>query len=345
MRRRLWGVFLVAIALDFASGWWLLSRLQYGHGADEDLAKKGDLVSIREAFVTESTPDLGLFALPPDALAARGFRTETPESIETWKRENLPRIPYLDAATIAALPEEPVARARAIALLYSVNGGAICGGFENLLDALQRMPQGYGCCSDHGEGFLALGQALGLTVREVHHTEHAFNEFWVPALGKWVFIDTQYALMARDPDGTWLGAFEIRERLREGKPFEYDFFGGPRHAFAKGFPWKTPWDSPYYNDIEGFKNLRLIWGSNIYEQDRFEARLAWLPRAARHVIGHLVGVFPPRVLYADALTTDATELARKRAVVTALLIFLPIGTLLAPWLLLRTRARRRPKLR
>ena len=345
MRRLLWGVFLVAIALDVWSGSWVLSRLRYGHGAEEDLAKKGELIALREAFVTESTRDLGLFALAPDALAARGFRTETPEAIEAWKRENFPKIPYLDAETLAGLPEEPVARARAIALLYSVNGGSICGGFDGLLDSLQRMPQGLGCCSDHGEGFLALGQALGLQVREVHHTEHAFDEFWVPALGKWVFIDTQYAVMARDPDGTWLGAFEIRERLREGKPFDYDFFGGPRHHFAKGFPWKSPWESPYYKDIEGFKNLRLIWGSNIYEQDRFEARLAWMPRAGRHVIGHLLGVFPPRVIYEDAVTTDAAQLARKRNVVTALAVFLPIGTLLPPLLLLRGRARRRQKLR
>lgn len=345
MRRLLWGVFLVAIALDVWSGSWVLSRLRYGHGAAEDLAKKGELVALREAFVTESTRDLGRFALPPDGLVAHGFRAETPAAIEAWRRETFPKLPYLDAAAIAALPEEPVARARAIALLYSVNGGAICGGFDGLLDSLQRMPQGFGCCSDHGEGFLALGQALGLQVREVHHTEHAFNEFWVPALGKWVFIDTQYALMARDPDGTWLGAFEIRERLREGRPFDYDFFGGPSHHFAKGFPWKSPWDSPYYKDIEGFKNLRLIWGSNVYEQDRFEQRLAFLPRAARHAIGHAAGIFPPRMIYEDAVTTDAAQLARKRRVVTALAVFLPIGTLLPPLLLWRGRARRRPKIR
>jgi hypothetical protein len=345
VRRFLWGVFIFALALDAWSGWWLVSRLRHGHGAEEDLAKKGELVQVRESFFTDATHDLGLFALSPEDLVARGFDVETTASVASWRNENLERIPYLDAATIDALPVEPVARARAIALLYSVNGGSICGGFDDLLDSLQRMPQGFGCCSDHGEGFLALGQALGLQVRELYHSEHAFNEFWVPALGKWVFIDTQYALMARDPDGTWLGAFEIRERLREGKPFEYDFFGGPRHHFAKGFPWKTPWDSPYYKDIDGFKNLRLIWGSNIYEQDRFEERLGWMPRSARHVIGHVAGVFPRRVIYEDAVTTDAARLARKRTVVTSLAIGLPIATILPPLLLWRGRRRRGDRLR
>lgn len=332
MRALLWLVFALALAGDLVVGGWLVRTLRYGGGEHEDLAKKKELVQIREALFTDTTHDLAVYAKTPAELIANRFRTETPEAIERFRRDVLPTLPYGDAATLAALPVEPIARARAIALLYSVNGGNICGGFDDLHDALVRLPQGYGCCSDHAEAFLALGPALGLDVREAYHSEHAFNEVWVPALGKWVFIDTQYALMAKDPDGTYLGVFEIRERLRTGAKFEYEFFGKPAHWFAT----HSPWDFDYYKDIHGFANLRIIWGSNIYEQDDFEKRTAFLPRAARHVVGHVLGIFPPRLIYEDAEADEPAHLRRKKGVVLSLAVLLPLGTIIPP-LLLRSR--------
>jgi len=334
VRRALRLIFALALLGNVAVAGWLAHMLRYGSGEGEDLVKKGALVQIREALFTETTRDLADFAMPPAELRAHGFLTDAPEAIRAFRETVLPGLPYGAPERLAALPEEPIARARAIALLYSVNGNrGICGGFADLRDALVRLPDGYGCCSDHGEAFLALGPALGLEVRELYHGEHAFNELWVPALGKWVWIDTQFATMARAPGGDFLGGFEIRERLRTGEPIEWDFFGTPVHWLAT----RDPAEFVYYKDIEAFANLRVIWGSNILAQDAFERRTAFLPRAARHVLGHWLGVFPHRLLYEDEKADEPARVRIRKAVVYGLAIFLPLGTLVPPLVWIRGR--------
>jgi hypothetical protein len=339
LRRFLFLLFAVALVLDVGIAGWLAWTFDYGSGEHENLVKKGHLVQIRAALFTRFTSDLATFAPSPDELARHGFVAESPEAVEAWRRTAFPQLPYLNAAAIAALPADLIPRARAIAMLYSVNGnrGPICGGFPNLVEQLRGLPQGFGCCSDHAEAFLALGEALGLDVRETYTSLHSFNEFWDPAKHKWIFIDSQFALMAKDPDGTYLSAFEIRERLRTGQKFDYDFFGKPVHWFAT----HDPRDMDFYRDIRSFANLRVVWGNDIIRQDAFETRTAFLPRPVRNLIGHWLGVMPARVMYVDASADEPELLHTRKHVIYALVLGLPLATCVPPLILWRRRTQRR----
>lgn len=339
LRRALWGVLALAMIGNLGVGAWLLHNMRYGTGISEDLEKKRELIEVRKALFTDTTHDVALFSESPGEIAKLGFSKDSPETLEAWKSEHLAQIPYLTGVTSESLPTDAVERAKAIALLFSVNGmRGICGGFDGLLDALQRLPDGYGCCSDHSEAFLALGELFGMDVRQVTTAEHAFNEFWDPARSQWVFIDPQYALLARDPDGRPLGAFEVRERLRDQQRFAYEFFGKPVHQFSK----ESPWSHPYYRDFEPFTSLGVTWGNTIFTQDRLEERLGWMPRAGRQLVGHISGAFPDSLLYEDADAAEAKRLRHKRQLVIALVIGLPLGTVLPPIALRALRRRSRP---
>ena len=118
-----------------------------------------------------------------------------------------------------------VSKAEIIALLYSKNGGAGCGDSKFLIDNIKRLDGRLGCCSDHAEVFIALSHIFGLESREVHHTIHTFNEFYDPKKGKWIWVDTQYAIMAKDDKNNFLSMLEMMKFMKEGRTIVYHFFG------------------------------------------------------------------------------------------------------------------------
>lgn len=341
MRRTLWAILALAFAADVAVAVYVADLMRFESASTHRLERKRELVEIRKMFFTRYVDDRSIATASPERLRELGYRTDSPEAIAAWREEIVAKLPYLQAIDADALPKDPIERAKAVVLLFSKNGGMGRCGLGDLATTLGLIAQGggYGCCSDHSDAFVALGQAFGLVVRPVATEHHAVDEVFLPDAQRWVFVDPQYALMAHDEGGRSLGVFEIRERLRDGEPVRYEFFGTAEHDFWPARDGEPSWDrnrvaSAYYLDFDGFRDLRLSWGSNLVEQDRFDVRWHRWPLALRSFAAHVLRIAPVRVHYLDADSRYAGELQAGRTRLLAGLTGLALATGL-PALLLR----------
>lgn len=292
----------------------------------------------RNALLSWTEHDPAWFEASPERLVDAGFRTDPPALVEEWRRRLDEDVDYLDGvrARLAPLPE--IDRVKALVRLFSKNGGGGCGAYRDLLHNVVRVHagSGSGCCSDHSQVFIALATWVGIFAREVHHTSHTFDEFWVSDPGQWVWVDPHYAILARDPDGAYLSLLELRRRYLSDEPVVFEFIGNRYHRFARVSP--TSW--PLYDEPEDFSTISLTWGNNVYEEDRFYRRLGSLPKAPSQLLGFLAGVKPPLMLYEDAHSLDAIRLRRARVAYLSLAGVLVAGTLAWPASRLVARLRR-----
>ena len=174
--------------------------------------------------------------------------------------------------------------------------------------------------------FLALSSVFGLVARETRQTAHTHNEIYDQVSGRWIWIDTQYAILARDPSGRYLSLLELRDRYFDGTPFEFEFFGTDGHEFAH----KPPSEGNYYSDKSQFTDVYFVQGNNIFEQDDFRDRLGFLPKPAWQLAGMLTGSVPGFIIYSDEITTRPAELARLKMTVLLLTVGLTFGLLAYP---------------
>ena len=197
-------------------------------------------------------------------------------------------------------------KAQFIALLYSKNGGPGCGDFSDLMNAILEIDDndGMGCCSDHSEVFIALSHVLGLNSREVSHTGHTFNEIYDPDVNKWLWIDTQYALMAKDDEGNYLSLLEMMKRMREGQQIRYDFFGNSSHLFSRSLPN----EHIHYDSKDDFEYIMLTLGDNVFSQDHFNGKLKFLPKSIRQIISLVLGMQPKHIIYAPEMNEKLNRL-------------------------------------
>lgn len=319
MRRALGAIFLACLAGDALVAGWIAWAARFD---------RTWLLDVRAALFTSPISDPAAFDAPPDALVAAGFQTDPPELVAEW-RERLPReVDYLRGVPEALAGRSELEIVRAIVPLFSRNGGGGCGRYRDLLDNVQRLPRGdgLGCCSDHVQVLIAIGSTLGLFVRQVHHVSHTMAEVWVASLGQWVFVDPHYAVMARDPGGRWLSLLELRERVFAGAPVDWVFIGTEHHRFAT----IRPQDFELYDSPDDFATIKLLFGNDVFDEDRLDRSLAWLPRPARQLVGLATGRLPGVRMFDDARTDEPRELARRRTRYLGVAGLLAAGTLLPP---------------
>lgn len=328
MRKPLALLFVASLLASAGLGVWVLHLLR------TDL---GPIIDLKTALFTESVSDRGFFTEPPAELSRDGFSMDDSARIAAWRRRLSGEIPYLAHLDDLELPEDPVARAKAIALLFSAGANRNCGA-SSLMENVRRLPEGEGCCSDHTEVFLALTSVLGVVARETRQTEHTHNEIYDPTAGRWIWIDPQYALLARDPaQGRYLSLLELRDHYIQGVPFEFEFFGTPNHEFAT----RSPYEGFYYDSPEDFTDVYFVRGNNIFQQDDFRASLGFLPKPAWQLAGMLVGSVPGFVIYSDAATSRPAELERLKVGAITLVLVLGLGLLGYPSYLVVHAVRRR----
>ena len=257
------------------------------------------LRSIRDSLFSQITSDPEVFKATEQQLADRyAFLIEKKDMVDTYVSQLSGKISYLDLDVkqqlqkIRSIPEQ----AKFITLLYSKNGGGdICGDFTSLTQSMSMINQGngYGCCSDHSEVFLALSHIYGLTSREITHKMHAFNEVYDSDKRKWLWVDSQYALMAKDARGEYLSAMEVKEFLDNGKKIDYEFFGTEYHTFQNGSPSKHP----YFSDPKSFSYLSMPLGNNVYHLDSFYQRMRFFPKTVQQFVALLLGKQPGYLVY------------------------------------------------
>jgi hypothetical protein len=233
-------------------------------------------------------PARDAFQLSPEVLHA-SFKLDSEPAVRGWLDRSAGTVPYLDE--IFALEGSATERVRAMVPIFSRNGDLVdCGHFRDLADTLQRIAtdDGYGCCSDHTEAFLALASLLGISAREMIHTDHVFAEFYEPDSGRWVWVDPQFALMARDEAGGYLSLMQLRDRYLADESVEFEFIGNAFHVLSD----MDPKRQRFYDEASDFAVYSATWGNNVFEQDAFDRRFGFLPIYARQLVGLVTGQFP-----------------------------------------------------
>ncbi len=171
-----------------------------------------------------------------------------------------------------------VNRVKEIILTYSKNGGLGCGiNSDDLIKNIKWLSEdnGHGCCSDHSQVFVALCLVNNIFPKEVHHSSHTFNEFFDPKLQKWIWVDTQFCLFAKDEQGNYMSLKEIYNAFQGDKAINWEFFGTPQHQFY------TKEGLANFEELfskQQFKLITMTTGNNVFEMDYYNKKYALVPR-------------------------------------------------------------------
>lgn len=294
------------------------------------LGAQSVLLDIRHSLFAEITENSEVFEITKTKAAQKySFLIENQNAIRDYSQKIKQNVNYITPETIDKLQAKDVAhKAQFIALLYSKNGGpAGCGDFSGLMNTMLEIDDndGMGCCSDHSEVFIALSHVLGLNSREVSHTHHTFNEIYDPDVNKWLWIDTQYALMAKDDEGNYLSLLEMMKRMSEGRQIRYDFFGNSSHVFSRSLPN----EHRHYDSKDDFEYIMLNLGDNVFSQDHFNGKLKFLPKPIRQMISIVLGIQPKYIIYAAEMNEELNRLHSIKVISIVLFSTLIVGNVLA----------------
>ncbi len=249
-------------------------------------------VDLRSALFS-SEVEQEFFGLPPDALRDRGFKWFSELFRARFLSENAEEVaPLIDPGVSEGVDPESVKK---MVLEFSKNGiEGGCGDFSgDLIKNILWIMRGFGCCSDHSQVFIALSLIQGIGAREVHNIGgHTFNEYWDKGLNKWIWVDPQYALMATDSNGNYLGILEIQKLIADREPVNWDFFGTSQHVLSR----VAIEDIAYYKP-SSFKGLQMTLGNNVFQEDLWNHRLSFLPREIVQGVLLVVGIKPGYAYY------------------------------------------------
>jgi len=295
----------------------------------------GELIKVRSALFTEVVNSTDPFLSAPEGRHA-SFKQDSRAAVRGWLDQSAGEVTYLDA--VLGLEGTATERVQAMVPIFSRNGHLTdCGDFRDLSDTLQRIGigEGQGCCSDHTAAFMALSSLLGISAREMIHTDHVTAEFYEPASNQWVWVDPQFALMARDEQGRHLSLLELRNRYLADEPIDFEFIGNEYHELRN----RDPLSQRFYDDKSDFAVYSATWGNNVFEQDAFERRLGFLPIYARQLLGFATGQFPGYRTLADAHSPlpETLRIRRRTILWSGGLLLALNGVILAGWMTGRVR--------
>lgn len=303
----------------------VIAALGYVHRRDPNW-----LVFSRAALFTRFVEDPTSLAAGPVEMREAGFSSDSPAAIADWRRRLGTEADWV--APALSVEGSTASRVSAMVPMFSRNGGLTCGVFGGLADKFARIgaENGYGCCSDHSEVMLALLAMAGIDGREVHHSSHTFVEFYAPESNGWVWVDPQYALMARDEEGRLLSLVELRDSRLSGRPVEFEFIGSDYHEFHD----RSPLDQRFYDEPSDFADLTVTWGNDVFAQARWNERLGPLPKSVRQGLGLLAGEVPGYVTIDDGRSDFPGQLrSRQRLLWTAFVVLVAVHAgALAVWL-------------
>jgi hypothetical protein len=265
-------------------------------GTSEDQKLK-----IRAALMYRKV-DPALFLASPDQLKGFGFIGFQESPRKQFKNEFKSALEnYLILKNVGSTPVETI---KTIVLLFSKNGvEGGCGTFsDHLMENIVWVTRGHGCCSDHSQTFTALALLNGINAREVHHKAHTFNEFWDEKNGSWIWVDPQYALLAKDETGKYLGLRQIQVRMANNQRVVWEFFGTAKHTISS-----KPIGSLEYFKPNKFSRIIMTLGNNVFQEDEWNVRLAFMPRAVRQVVLYLVGIKPGYGYFDDVVSGPKAE--------------------------------------
>jgi hypothetical protein len=276
-------------------------------------------IGIRDSFFSTFITDTSIFTKPPSE--RNSFDWAAQKYINLFLNKSSSEF---HLANFKVTDTNTISKAQKIALLYSKNGGDGCGVKSDDL-ALNihwiSENQGHGCCSDHSQVFIALAILNGMHCREVHHNSHTFNEFYDESLNKWIWIDTQFCLMAKDESGQFLSLFEMFQKFKERKIVLWNFFGNNLHIantiapdeifekintqeneFEAVHGKTTPEDlvnssKVYYFRPHEFKVLQITMGNAVFKEDFYNKKYSWVKKEVRQFALLAFHILPSYLIY------------------------------------------------
>ena len=281
---------------------------------------------LRNALLSKHTNDINQFNLPPKLLVKEGFAVDSPTVRSKYHSTIKKQIRAFQKIDFKGAHTED--QVKDIVLSFSKNGGPGCGDFQNIVHKIESLSakSGQGCCSDHSEVFIALATINGIETREVHNSRHTFNEYYNEELGKWIWVDPQYAIMARDQHGELLSLSQIRQMYFFEKKVLYDFFGNQYHEFSTS----SPYEHEYYDNSDDFSFMMLTLGNNVFEYDLLTEQYSFLPKIVRQSIFMVIGLQPSYLIYSDTNTTWSFKFEQvKMATFTYIFVFFTLNVILA----------------
>lgn len=215
--------------------------------------------------------------------------------------------------------------------LFSRNGGSGCGTHSNnLMENFYWVKNGGGCCSDHSQVFLALLLSNGFIAREVHNLKHTFNEVYDRKNRKWIWIDSQYKLVAFNTSGVLLNMYEIFTYYQSDKKIVFSFFGDKNHALYGKDVNKTISNSSDGSNWSknSFIVLYFTNGNNVFRENYLNLKYSFLPREISQSLYLATGI-RPNYLYYDPLHVKKNTFNKVKVFLIGSILILLLGNLLA----------------
>jgi hypothetical protein len=236
------------------------------------------LVDIRQAFTISVVNNSDLFV--KKETYSSGFQRENQNTIKNFFHKN--RKYLLSNKYLIVKDSSTFFRSRHIALSFSRYGGNGCGNYnEDFLKKIDWVSNGGGCCSDHSMVFIGLCLINNIEAREVSNISHTFNEFWDPEKQKWIFIDPEYLVMAKDSYGNYLSTFEIYQAQKNGLNLTLDFFGSENENIKS--------IASNYASPSNFKCILLKMQNNVFTEEKWNKVLFFLPKELRQFVFITIG--------------------------------------------------------
>jgi len=259
--------------------------------------KQKYIVNVRQSLFSSITAQDDIFIVSPDTLIGQyGFKTE-PRQLNEEFYSFLKDIEYVqNSRRQISNQNNEIERAKSIVLLFQKEDEDKLAEFPSLLEKIRtfKEPNVYGDCSDNAEVFIALGSFFGLTVREVHNTVHVFNEIYDHLLHKWVWIDPENAIMAKNTKGEYLSLIEMTHLYFNNEKIDFELFGTNKDPEMKNNYFYN-----YYNGKGKFSYIMMTLGNNIYEVDKYDGRLRFIPKVLREFIMLVSNIKPHYVIYSS----------------------------------------------
>jgi hypothetical protein len=257
--------------------------------------KQKYIVNFRQALFSSMTANDDIFSASPDILISRyGFKTE-PKQLKEEFYSSLANIGYVQNGRRAIEGQkDEINKAKSVVLLFQKEDEDKLADFPSFLEEIKTFaePNVYGDCSDNAEVFAALGSFFGLTVREVHNTVHVFSEMYDHDLHKWIWIDPENAIMARNDKGEYLSLVEMTQRYYKNEKINFELFGRNKEPEMK-----KNYFYYYYDGKDKFSYIMMTLGNNFYQVDQYRNRLSFLPKIFQQFILLVGNIQPHYIIY------------------------------------------------
>ena len=259
----------------------------------EGTRASASLVNIRNALFTTFVSDPKQMEPAPAELDKSGFVRDSADEIAKWHRtlDNLVRYHELFARLGEA--SSTVEKAKLITLSFSRNGSPMLADgtptwpYDKSADLLFKMStiiqprllqRSFG-------SVCGAWQCMRVGLHKAR-SAHTTCSFYSPELKKWIWIDPQFALLAKGVEGDYLSPSELFEFSRKRQPINYEFFGLPEHMFAK----MDPRDHELYRPESFSPIYSVTWGNNVLTYDEFRRQWLFVPKSIRQTFWHVVGL-------------------------------------------------------